>query len=146
MKYDYFKLPIPFDDILSRNEIEKTNIRISINQRIQLLLLSYFGECRFNPDFGCVVWEYDFTNVSNENAWRDLVVGSLTQALQKNEPRLQNVKIKVSIKEEEFEDPTDNSIKRVKRRLDVNVQANLLETNEPYSYSQLIYVSPISLD
>jgi hypothetical protein len=30
--------------------------------------------------------------------------------------------------------------------LDVNVNANMIETNEPYDYSQMIYVSPISLD
>jgi phage baseplate assembly protein W len=146
MKYEYFKLPIPFSEILSRKEIEKTNIRFSINQKIQLILLTYFGECRYNPKFGCVVWEYDFTNVSNENAWRDLVVGSLTETLVSNEPRLQNISIKVNIKEEEFDDPKDHTIKRVKRRLDVNVKANMLETNEPYDYSQMIYVSPISLD
>ena len=105
MKYEYFKLPIPFSEILSRKEIEKTNIRFSINQKIQLILLTYFGECRYNPKFGCVVWEYDFTNVSNENAWRDLVVGSLTETLVSNEPRLQNISIKVNIKEEEFDDP-----------------------------------------
>lgn len=146
MKYEYFKLPIPFNEILSRKEIDKTNIRFSINQKIQLILLTYFGECRYNPKFGCVVWEYDFTNVSNENAWRDLVVGSLSETLVSNEPRLQNINIKVNIKEEEFDDPKDHTIKRVKRRLDVNVKANMLETNEPYDYSQMIYVSPISLD
>jgi phage baseplate assembly protein W len=146
MKYEYFQLPIPFSEILSRKEIEKTNIRFSINQKIKLILLTYFGECRYNPKFGCVVWDYDFTNVSNENAWRDLVVGSLTETLVSNERRLQNISIKVNIKEEEFDDPKDHTIKRVKRRLDVNVSANLLETNEPYDYSQMIYVSPISLD
>lgn len=146
MQKEYFKIPISFDDILERREIKKCTIRVSIDQKIQLLLLTYFGECRYNEGFGCIIWEYDFTNVSNENAWRDLVIGSLTETLTKNEPRLQNIKIKVSIKEEEFTDPKDYSIKRIKRRLDVNVRANMLETNEIYEYSQMIYISPISLD
>ena len=77
MEKEYFTLPMPFSKILNREEIKKCDLKKSIEQKIQLLLVSNFGENRFNPEFGCIIWEYDFENVSNQNAWKDLIVNSV---------------------------------------------------------------------
>jgi phage baseplate assembly protein W len=146
MDKEYFTLPMPFSKILKREEIIKCDLKKSIEQKIHLLLISNFGENRFNPQFGCIIWEYDFENVANQNAWKDMIVNSVKETLQLQEQRLQNIKVKFDINEQEFVDEKDKKVIRVKRKLDVTVTANLVKTNERFHYNQTIFISPISLD
>ena len=118
----------------------------SIAQRIHLILVSDFGEFRFNLSFGNAIWETDFENISNENSWKDRMSTNIKDSLVMFEPRLQNIIVDIKVLQEEFSEGKEVVIKRIKRKLEINVLGNLVKTNEQFYYRDVIYISPISLD
>jgi phage baseplate assembly protein W len=146
MRGEYYTLPIPFKNILERKEIAKCDLQTSIAQKIHLLLVSFFGENRYNPDFGCLVWEYDFENIYNLSGWKDNVIQSLAATLTDTEKRLSNIYVNMDVVQEEFGNGKGQQMKSIRKRLDVQVQGYLQKTNERFSFSETIYISPISLD
>ena len=73
MKGAFYKLPIDFNVILQKKELEKTSIEHSIAQQIILLATSTFGECKFDETFGSKIWEIDFDLLMNENNLKEII-------------------------------------------------------------------------
>ena len=146
MVNEYYTLPIAFKRILDRKELEKCDVQTSIAQKIHLILITFFEESRFNRQFGCLIWEYDFENIYNISAWKDRVNKSLKETLEINEKRLINILVEVDIQKEEISEDQLHAIKELHKRLDVKVTGNLLKTNELFGFSEPIFISPISLD
>lgn len=143
---DFYPLPIPFKDIIERKEIKKCNIQTSIAQKLHIILVTAFDECRYNSQFGCIVWEYDFENIFNLNGWKDLVTKSIIETIRENEKRLKNIQVNISVNQEmSGEEKTVQKI-AIRKRLDIEVKGNLQKTNELFVFSESIYVSPLALD
>ncbi|HYV92790.1 MAG TPA: GPW/gp25 family protein [Chitinophagales bacterium] len=129
-------MPIPFEAILDRRDFYKTDLRNSIHQRIHLVLVTFLGESRYDPDFGCSIWDFDFENISNVNAWKDRVTKSIIDSLGVHEKRIDRIRVSVDIKPE-----------GIRKRLEVKVEARIVKTNEQLPpFVEPIYISPISLD
>ena len=144
---EYYPMPVPFEAILDRRDFYKTDLRNSLFQRIHLVLVTFLGESRYDPDFGCSVWDYDFENISNVNAWRDQVTKSILDSLTVHEKRIDRIRVTIDIKPEEVFDPQLNKVARIRKRLDVTVEGRIVKTNESMKpFIEPIYVSPISLD
>jgi phage baseplate assembly protein W len=146
MNDEYYTLPIPFRKIIERKEITKCDLQTSVAQKIHLTLISFFGESRYDRDFGCMIWEYDFDNIYNLNAWKDKVTSSIVDTLSQHERRLNNIQVNVDVQQEETGNDQLTAIKAIRKRLDVKVTGNLQKTNELFVFSEPIYVNPISLD
>ena len=67
---------------------------------------------------------------------------SLTEALTKNEPRIRNIKIGVKMKQEELLGMKNSN--RIKKRVDIKVNAKVVKTNETFSYVEYFYIGPLS--
>jgi phage baseplate assembly protein W len=143
---EFYTMPLPLRAILERRDFQKCELKTSVRQRIHLILVTFFGESRFDEEFGCSIWEHDFENISNMNTWPDKVSKSILESLAANEKRIDKIKVGVEIKEEEIADARYVKVKQIRRRLDVNITARLVKTNELFDFSEPIYVSPISLD
>lgn len=147
MVEEYFPMPVPFESILDRRDFLKTNLQNSLYQRIHLVLVTFLGESRYDPDFGCSIWDYDFENISNVNAWKDQVTKSVQDSLSVHEKRIDKIKVTVDIKPEEVFDSQLGKVARIRKRLDVKVEGRIVKTNEQMRpFTEPIYVSPISLD
>jgi phage baseplate assembly protein W len=140
--YKYFKLPIDFDKLMEKEILPKCNLKESIAQYIHLIATSYLGECRFNVDFGCSLWEYDFDNSMTETTLRDNLISSLTFAISNNEKRLNNVEVAVKISQMEMT-ATSDAI-RVKKKVDIDVNAKVIKTNETFKYYEFFFLGPLS--
>ena len=84
---EYYPLPIPFEKLLKRKEIAKCDLKTSIGQKIHLTLITFLGECRYNSEYGCSIWNYDFENIYNINGWKDKVSKSIEESLLQNEKK-----------------------------------------------------------
>lgn len=147
MVEEYFPMPVPFEAILDRRDFYKTDLRNSLFQRIHLVLVTFLGECRYDPDFGCSIWDYDFENISNVNAWKDQVTKSIQDSLSTHEKRIDKIKVTVDINPEDFFDSRLGKAARIRKRLDVKVEGRIIKTNEQMRpFSEPVYLSPISLD
>jgi phage baseplate assembly protein W len=112
----------------------------SIGQFISLLLITRYGEYRFDDSMGCKIWEYDFENAPFLNSRKAELEKAITEAIQQNEPRLAQARAKISL------DGTNANDKASKRmRLAIGVTGVLIATNEPFSKPDYtIFFSPIS--
>ena len=135
--------------ICERNLVETVltcSLKDSIAQRIHLILITNLGECRYDKHFGNLIWDYDFENIPNINAWKDAMAKSVKEAVEAFERRLINIKSSLDVTEEEFIDKERLSMKKLKKRVQIKIQANIKMTNEQFFFQELLYVSPLWID
>jgi phage baseplate assembly protein W len=87
MKMEYLSLPF----VLRKGYLEKTGLQDSISNSIGLILSTRRGSLQFDPDYGCDLWEREYSDLFMAN--RSDVQGSVRGAITKNEPRLYNVSV-----------------------------------------------------
>lgn len=143
MDKNYLKLPINFSDILSKQELSTCNIEYSIAQNLFLILITAFGECRFDNTYGCELWDLDFELIYNPNMWKEKVQKSLQNSVELHEKRLLNAKVDLEMGEEELDLGVWDG-KRLKQRLAIKITGNLSTTNQPYYFNKNLFLSPIS--
>lgn len=147
MPDEYYGLPLTFSDVLKKKQLEKVDIKKSIGFNVRLILRSHFGENRFDYSYGCAVWDRDFEVISSNSSWSEELSKSIRETLVNHEKRMQNVKVQVKIGEEEFiTGKGENAIHRVKRKIEVVMGFNHYLTNEFYTLTEVLYISPLSIE
>ncbi|WP_223648601.1 GPW/gp25 family protein [Hymenobacter psoromatis] len=137
----YYRLPLDLEGIVSRQQLPRCSAQESIAQHLYLLLTTHFGESRYDPGFGCQVWEQDFEAMTNMS-WKDTVQYSIEAAVREYEPRLVRVRAQVTILDFELR----NVSQRIRKRLEVTINAALHRTNEPFAFQASLFVAPLSVD
>ena len=144
---EYYKLPIKFGDLMKKRELPRCrDIGESISQNIHLMITSRFGEYRFDPTYGSNIWDSDFENIFAEADWSDRVSEALKKIIELHEPRLKNVSVMAAINQEEIPGSKNNPQYRIKQRVIVEIEGTLTTTNERFSTTQKLYISPLSFD
>ena len=98
MKGLYYKLPLDFQGLMKRKDIDKISIEDSIRQHIFLISTTSFGECKFDESFGSEIWEMDFDLLKSNNNLREMMMNSLKRDISKNEKRvvLEDISVEIS--------------------------------------------------
>ncbi|RMG22361.1 MAG: hypothetical protein D6730_16600 [Bacteroidetes bacterium] len=146
MKDRYYSLPVPFGRLLNKQPLPTVRLETSVKQHILLILMTHFDEYRYDPTYGCSIWEQDFEMLPKVNTWKDELKRSIEDSLQTHEPRLDRIKVTVKIAEQPFTHPEDRKVRRIKKRISIDIQAKLRETDEPFQHQETLFLSPISLD
>ena len=84
---DYLTLPF----ILRDGYLSMGNLRESIDYSIGLILSSRVGVMPFNPDYGCDIWDKEYSDLYTAN--KAEIRASLRNAIDKSERRLYNVSV-----------------------------------------------------
>jgi phage baseplate assembly protein W len=142
MRMDYYTFPLRPDKLMKGETHEKCGIRESIGLHIHLIMTTAFGEMQQDARFGCSIWDCDFDNLTAKNKIRERIKLSVQQSVQQYEPRLQQVKVEVYIKEEELN--TTIYGRQVKKRMEVHLNAVNKITNEPFQYRDSFFTGPLS--
>lgn len=139
-------MPIDFGMLITRNrELPTASLGDSIAQNVFLIVSSKFNEHRYDPQFGCELWERDFEFAVNTHIWQEHIDNSILDTLVKYEKRLENLDVKTEIKEVEYKDENTGA-KGIKKRVIVNVKGIVRATGEPFVFSPKLFVSPVSID
>lgn len=157
MKQRFYKIPLDFRDLFNtdsstqddhtkqQRRLKTTNsLKKSIDEHIELIIMTHLGENRNEPDYGFVLWDIEFENIevdkfnTHNNPKEDIEI-RLNAALQKFEPRLKNIKANILFM-------PNKKFKEKKIKFFVNVavrgqHANLIE--EPYSKSFSFAMGPL---
>ena len=141
MSVTYYRLPLDLEGILERRQLPRCSVQESIAQHLYLMLTTHFGESRYEPAFGCQVWEQDF-EVMTTMGWKDNVQHSVERAIRAYEPRLVGAQVQVEVMDFELK----NVSQRIRKRLEVAVTAILHRTNEPFAFQASLFVAPLSVD
>ena len=128
----------------------KTSLVESLRQHIYLILTTHLGAYRFDPEYGCVVWEHDFELLYTLSSWQNRVADSIKHSLLNQELRLTEVQVKVGIQDREWHNTRKNAQllqARTKKCINVAVSGRLKATNELVDFPDFtIFFSPVSLD
>ena len=141
MSATYYRLPLDPESLVQRQQLPRCSMQESIAQHLYLMLTTHFGESRYEPAFGCQVWEQDFEALTTMR-WKDTVQQSIEQAIRTYEPRLVRARAQVAVMDFELK----NVSQRIRKRLDVSIAATLHHTNEPFDFRASLFVAPLSVD
>ncbi|MDQ2771911.1 MAG: GPW/gp25 family protein [Bacteroidota bacterium] len=141
MSASYYRLPLDLEGILNRQQLPRCSVQESIAQHLYLMLTTHFGESRYEPEFGCLVWEQDFEAMTTMR-WKDSVQQSVEQAIRDFEPRLVRARAQVAVMDFELK----NVNQRIRKRLEVTINAALHRTDEPFAFQASLFVAPLSID
>ncbi|WP_288427491.1 GPW/gp25 family protein [uncultured Spirosoma sp.] len=147
MADDYYSLPLRCDLLIQGAAARQPgnarqlygSLDESIHEHVYLLITTPFRSVRFDPDYGCEVWEGDFSSVndSNDTRWTDQVQHSILKAIRTYEPRLERIDVLVELDRE----GGDNAHKR----LVVTVTAEIRKSSHRmFRFRRVILIAPFA--
>ncbi len=139
---EYLNNPLDLNRVLKGDLLQKISLRESISQHLHLIITTHLNENLVEPSFGCSIWEYDFDNTINDIRLRDLIKNSLIQSVVNHENRLRGLEMNVNILQMEINGLIE--LKRVKKRVEIELNARLVSTNEEFKYFEYFYLGPLS--
>jgi phage baseplate assembly protein W len=122
---DYLALPF----ILKEGYLGRCNLEESITYSIGLLLSTRPGTIPFSPEYGCDIWNKEFSDLQTAN--KTDIRGGLRNSIDKFEKRLYNVSIS-------FLPMDDGSLHTL--GLAVKVTGNYRDGNEEMKYEATFYL------
>jgi phage baseplate assembly protein W len=140
MLNEYYKLPLRSGDLFRGKEMPKCSLAESVAQMIHLIATTGFGECKYNPSFGCEIWELDFENVINSQLYREKLRKSIQNTIETHEPRIVNTKVDIQM--EQIDYMMFN--RKIKSRVRIKITGMLAKTNEPFTYTDQFFIGPLS--
>lgn len=140
MNAEYYYFPIKPLDLIQKKEHPRISLKDSVSRVIHLITITHFGEFKPDESLGCEIWDFDFDNITNYQLFKEKVKKSLTQSIEKYEPRLSQIRIDIQIQQVEIR--VQN--RRTKSQITLKVDGTLTKTNEPYSYSENFFIGPLS--
>jgi len=84
---EYLSLPLTLEE----GHFPRCNLRDSLVNSVRLIISTRVGQLPFLPEFGCMLWEREFTDL--HTASKADVRASIRTAIGVHEPRLYNVDV-----------------------------------------------------
>lgn len=143
-----YQFPLNFERLLSGKKLPTIDVEQSIHNHIYILLMTRLGQHRFNPNYGCEMWNYEFVIEGvDDQSWKSEMEERLEQTISKFEPRISD-KLRLSIKVSEDKTKLDNGIENITKELKITVSnIKLKHTDEQLSdFESTVVFSPITLD
>lgn len=145
MNIIYYKIPFQLSALLEGNELTTCDLRDSISKNLELIIMTKFGEHRNDPSFGCEIWDLDFELIVSENKWEEKLRQSLLRSINSHEHRLSSVQLTVEIKEIEKFHMVKQYVE-IKKKVNIHLTGIMHKTGEPFSFSNGLFLSPLSVD
>lgn len=144
---DNYKLPLDFVRVFEskiRNLSTCTETE-SIDQHLELLLTTCPGEHKYDPNYGCKIWDLDFERVISMSQWEDLFTKHINESISKYEPRISVLDIKVQFSDTKkvYGFPEATSIKK---RVDIKIDATIKNVEKKCCFVYSLYLGPLSSD
>lgn len=139
---EYLKTSIDFSELLQGRQLARCSTEESIAQHIMMIVTSHYGEVVSREDYGSAIWELEFHQLVRADVWEDEVSASLLATINKYEPRLKQVEVKVTLSE--IEDYSHHSKVHIRRKADITVKGQLVTNQLPFYFTTAIYISPLS--
>lgn len=145
MSIIYYRIPLKLATALEGNEMATCSLMESIKKNLELIIMTKFGEHRSDLSFGCEIWDLDFELIVSENLWEEKLRQSLLRSVTTYERRLSDVQLTVAISEiEKFY--LFKQYAEIKKRVDIHLTAIMDKTGEVFTFTNSLFLSPLSID
>jgi len=141
MNKSYYKVPFNFKNFFEQKDLKKITLQESISQYISIIITTAFKEYKHDHDFGSEIWETDFDLLTNVNRLKERIKTSLSTKIKALEKRLDNVNVSIVIGESVIPNTTKT---RLKKQLKIKITGIVKKTNEPYYFTGMYYIAPLS--
>lgn len=124
----YYEMPFFFRTLLRGEHLyRQPSLEESIRQHAVVLLMSGKGEWRFDPEFGCELWDMNFETDPETRRRLQNLEHSIRLLLEKYEPRLSRPEVKITPDDQirEFFDPKGSVQLFPQKRLSVLISGLL---------------------
>ena len=142
---EYYKFPLRIGLLLQdgSKSLPKCSEKESIDQHLELLFTTCPGEHRYDPRFGCRIWDMDFEKVASQKSWQDRFTTCLTESITAYEPRLSEVEVQVTVSDITYTDDVADTT-TIKKKADVLIKAVLNSTHENCRFRFRLFLGPLS--
>ena len=139
----YYPFPLDADALFRYKRVTQVGLKESINQHIELMLQTHYGEHKGDEDFGCLLWEMEFEAPLLIAGHHDGIASAVKQTISRREKRIGEITVKAVVAEDIvvnrfFERPS------ARRKVSLHIQAVLEESGDPYDFSTEIYINPLT--
>jgi phage baseplate assembly protein W len=143
MPIPLYKKPFGMGRLLQGQDLDTQDIGASISQYIELIIFTRYGEHRYDPNFGCEIWDLDFELIVSERMWEERLRQSLLRSITKYEQRIYDVQIDAHIKEVNKFYPLRN-VSEIKKKVEIIINGKMHQTGENYTFTTSLFLSPLS--
>jgi len=140
MANDFLQIPLQLGLLTSQKQLKRCSLYESVSGMIRLITSTHFGENKQDITFGNELWEYDFENIDNIQAFKEKLSESLQKSVARHERRLSSVKVGIG-----FEQVlTTIYNRRIRQRIQITIEGTLRKTNEPFTHQEVFFMGPLS--
>jgi hypothetical protein len=141
----YYKVPLKLSNIFKGQELPTCDMRQSIDNNLNLLIMTRYKEHAGNTDFGCEIWDRDFELIVNKGLWEEKLRQSLLKSVTLYETRLRDVEIVITISKVEKNQPF-KEIAEVRNKVEIRLSGTIGKTGEKHNFRKNLYLSPLSIE
>lgn len=141
----FYSIPLRCEELTSKRRNPLLKPEDALRQHIHLLLRTHYHECRYDPAYGCYVWDKDYDNIQSINRWKDELEGLVRQTLTDYEKRISSVAVSVAVEELLIVDPKSQQLSRYSKRITIALEGTVLKTNQRIVHREYMFFSPLSL-
>lgn len=141
----HYKFPLQFEKLLDGEDLPRCSEKESIDQNLELIITTCPGEHKYDPEFGCQVWELDFVSMISQRTWENTFRQHVVKAINRYEPRIANVDIDVHFSDVVRNYPMTGA-NAIKKKVSIIIKADLLSSGERCGFKYSLYLGPLSTD
>jgi len=144
---NFYTLPLNFRKIFESdiNNLQTCSEKESIDQNLELILTTCPGEHKYDPDFGCKIWDLDFEKVVSRSRWENQFLTFIEEAISTYEPRIDNINPTI-----DFFDSREifelSGATAIRKRVDIKIDARIISTGTLCCFYYSLYLGPLSSD
>lgn len=140
-----YRLPLQFERLLEGEDLIRCDEKSSIDQNLELIITTCPGEHKYDPDFGCRIWELDFVSMLSQRVWENTFRTHIFEAIGLYEPRITNVELEVYFTDVVRSYPMTGT-NAIKKKVTIIIGADLLSSGEKCGFKYSLYLGPLSMD
>ncbi|MDR2144914.1 MAG: GPW/gp25 family protein [Tannerella sp.] len=140
-----YKTPLLFSRLFESGDLSQCSEEDSIDRNLELIITTCPGEHKFDPGFGCDIWELDFENVVSVQRWESNFVNYISNAIRKYEPRIREIETTVHFFDVKNQHEFSGAIS-IRKRVDIRINAEILSSDKKCAFLYSLYLGPLTSD
>jgi phage baseplate assembly protein W len=140
-----YKFPVDFSRLFESNirNLSQQSEKESIDQNLELIITTNPGEHKYDPKFGCKIWDLDFERVVSKAIWEEQFTQYISEAIKKYEPRICDTETAIRFYDTKREEVISGAT-YIKKRVDITINAKLINTGEKCGFYYSLYLGPLT--
>jgi hypothetical protein len=92
-----------------------------------------------------MIWNKDYSTINDLSKWKDELKLFIADSIEKNEPRVEKIKINLDIGETELSEKFKDQPVKHKKKITIQISGIIKHLNEPFAHNEHLFFSPLSI-